>query len=301
MKAENGNVTPNTNRGVSLDVVPDLATVDWLTATCRKRETGYDWYEVYKKFGKIEDPEKLSKAPFNKYGYVGEKWGSVTWAEHPKWGVLFIVSGAMANRCWKQIVPSATKTTRIDLAVTVNLDAVNLGVAQNAYKYRPDVKKTIYELRKQSIGGQTLYVGRRVSGEMGRLYDKSAERGDEPGKSWRYEVELKAASAHKFSQLLLKHAKEIGFQDRLIQQFVWEWFDGRGIPPVFKPRVKGKGIQIEKEMTITTTADKKLTWLNTQIRPTVRDLLRAGLGPRVIEALDLVAYLTEHQQTLLIF
>lgn len=43
--------------------------------------------------------------------------------------------------------------------------------------------------------GQTLYVGKRTSDRMLRIYDKGGEKGDQTGDHWRIEAEIKGRSA----------------------------------------------------------------------------------------------------------
>jgi DNA relaxase NicK len=133
--------------------------------------------------------------------------------------------------------------------------------------------------------GKTLYVGSRASDQFGRVYDKAAEQRDPVNihRRWRYEVEYKNDYAREGLDNLLSLDEPTDLPP-LIQNTVWFWFDHRGIPPLFE-RTSGK-TEFEVAAKVTDTS-RKLSWLSTQVRPTIQELMRAGLEDEVFRALGI--------------
>jgi DNA relaxase NicK len=139
-----------------------------------------------------------------------------------------------------------------------------------------------------SQGGSTLYVGSRNSDQFGRLYDKGAQQGGPPGFTWRYEVELKNAYSTAATQYLVNNmGKPTEDQQRDLSAFVYSWWRDRGVKPLFSPVTGDMIVAVSKQQT---TLDRKLTWLRGQVRPTIQQLIAAGLGKDALEALGLPDY-----------
>jgi DNA relaxase NicK len=133
-----------------------------------------------------------------------------------------------------------------------------------------------------SYGGSTCYLGSRQSQFYGRLYDKGAQEGMEPGWLWRYEVECKKPAAESVVNRLL----ETEAVSDWVSSYVAQFFDLRGVSPLWHASNIEHAIEIEAKVT---SNEQSLQWLRTQVRPTVGRLCVAGLEAEVREALGLPA------------
>jgi DNA relaxase NicK len=147
-------------------------------------------------------------------------------------------------------------------------------------------KRRVTSIRNEERPGGTLYIGSRNSDQVGRIYDKAAESGQEKyaGRLWRYEVEFKGDRSKAAFSGLRRHSSQKTLAGE-IQNAVWWWFSERGVPPLFDKT--SDRVAYEVGATVTDTS-RKLAWLSTQIRPTVLDLLEAGQHDAVFRALGLL-------------
>lgn len=268
------------------------STVDWLTCTTTKKATGFDWYDLFNRYQR-EIAEKTGIPPMikdaSRHGYRGRSGEGMFYGIHDTQGYLLVAWGDAADMVWPVTAPTAKNITRVDLAVTVELGRKQPKLAENAYTANQRPGKRQYALIQNSKSGRTLYVGSRQSDQYGRLYDKGVkDYGMEPGRVWRYEVELK--NKLKNSQLMrsmLDRWRLHGVCKEDIAGYVHQWFSVRGVSPKFSAR--GKGLpEPELEATVM-TAEKKLRWLTMQVAPTVQKLIEIGLGDEAIKALGLEA------------
>lgn len=115
------------------------------------------------------------------------------------------------------------------------------------------------------------------------MYDKGAALGGDPGKIWRYEVEIKKPQAVAEIEALWDAPSE----QMHVLGFVHYWFDKRGCEPIFPPTVAIDAIQAPKNLT---SNEKTLHWLRTQVKPAVGRLLVAGHCEAVLEALGIPVF-----------
>jgi hypothetical protein len=278
---------PCTNRGVTARLPGETskttsrlrsAGIDWLTCTSDKDSVGLAWFEI---FNALAGEPKDWANPW----YSGKADDHLRWGYNPKIGYVLIVSGEMSEVVWARTVPIERKVTRIDVQVTVELQEPNLKLAKDGYSDNATSNFRKYGLIQNSRNGQTLYVGSRTSAQFGRLYDKGVESTlADPGKLWRYEVELKKPVANSVAKQLASWCdSNSGELHYAIVPFVFDWFLHRGVGPVFT-RDGENNIVVEVGRRVTSD-EKKLEWLRTQIRPTVQYLLGRGKADLLSEAL----------------
>lgn len=261
------------------------ATIDWVTATSQEDSVGYGWFDLYRRLA-ARHKKDTAERDWAGLGFNGRSTGSprITWGFRPSDGrYILIASGALANETWLTVAPTACNVTRLDFAVTVARPADRLA----EYWYRqvvayPVDKRIKYRLIENNQGGQTLYVGSRLSARFGRLYDKSQEQGGKPGQAWRYEVEYKSNVAAEYAKNLVAAVNAGSDPGRAIASTVWRFFDGRGIRPIFSHQ--DGAITCQPEVTVT-SYNRKLQWLRSQVRPSVEKLFQAGRGGEALEAL----------------
>ena len=267
-------------------------TVDWLTCTTTKKSTGYDWYDCFQRY-QSEVAKRTGVPPIIKdatrHGYRGRSGEGMFYGVHPNQGYMLVSWGDAADMVWPMSAPVAKNITRVDLAVTVELARIDTKLAENAYEANHKPGKRQYALIQNSKNGRTLYVGSRSSAQYGRLYDKGVkDYGMEPGKVWRYEIEVKDKFKNAaLMKSMLERWRLHGVCADDIMAYVHQWFSVRGVSPKFSAR--GKGLPRPDVEATVMTAEKKLRWLSAQVAPTVQELIRVGLGEQAMLALGLEA------------
>lgn len=260
-----------------------MASVDWLTATARS-DVGKAQFEVIgKNIGAAQRSSGNALKPFGWQGYSGIQCGELTWGERHDSGILRI-SGPLAAVNWRAILPWATNVSRLDLEVTVRFSRFPSHLAQDGYSslladYPEEAVRPNFNLRMESHGGETLYLGKGASDKYARLYNKAKESNDPAYRNcWRYEIELKNRPAWTAIQHLAASAEE----SPLIATYVWRHFADRHVAPTFPPAVGDGLLPVPRARS---TDERRLVWLATQVRACVQDLLTRGHGPAIRQAL----------------
>lgn len=217
--------------------------------------------------------------PWRFMGYSGTAFDGIRYGLRGEEGIV-MVSGARASEVWAGVAPYRQKCTRIDLQVTCELGRQNTEVASEAYQTALEDSGRTSSLVTSSRGGRTCYIGSRQSQFFGRIYDKGAEEGLDPGWIWRYEVECKKPA----SEAVISRLLEQDSPSEWIVSYIHQWFTTRSIVPLFASTDRECAIEIG---TIVTTKEKQLEWLRTQVRPTVGRLCVLGLEFEVRDALGL--------------
>lgn len=264
------------------------AGVDWLTVTSLKTHEGHErdltnWYEILNRrrhdAGVYEEASVLGYAGLKtEHLFVGTRWD----------GAMLRMSGSYARETWNAVSVSNGNVTRLDLQVTVQWNGEGAHPArlaaigaEMANEQLPVSRQRLVHEHKDNRQGYTTYIGSRQSAAFARVYHKSAQAPDEyPENTYRYEVQFNKETAPMVHKSLLEN------QDRAeayVIAVVWDWFERRGVIPVF--RRSGEVVNIPREVLPLTDMDKKLRWLYNQVRPTVTDLLSLGHREAVLVAL----------------
>lgn len=143
------------------------------------------------------------------------------------------------------------------------------------------------DLRLNSRGGSTLYLGSPKSDIIARAYDKGIEQKiAAQGECQRYEVQFRRKPAKRQFESLDKSESRTHY----IASTVTHFFQARGIAV---PRVETANprIEIQHESLYSKRAEsdseRSLRWLGTNIAPTVRRLIELGERSAVMRALGL--------------
>lgn len=265
----------------SVKTVRQQEGVDYLTVTTKTRENSNAILSVLSQQLGKEVTESTVLRTWHFMGFDGHSHNGARWGSRGTEAIV-ILSGNRACEMWYPISKMRQKCTRIDLAVTVELEDPNRDIAVSAYRNIEQNTGRRSALIQNSWGGTTCYVGSRQSMYFGRLYDKGAEQKGQVGKLWRYEVECKKpASETVCTQLLIG-----GDPPFNITAFVFDWFQNRGILPVFTRTNGHSAIEIEARISST---ERSLQWLTTYVQPTVEKLMREGYESEVRMALGLPA------------
>jgi DNA relaxase NicK len=277
--------------------------VDWLTVTCHDQEMRE---ALYAECQMIRSRNEANGDAFKKWsfkGYQGYMCGGLRWGTRED-SDIGMLSGTDAHQNWYIIGDWAQQCSRLDLAVTVELQRCFPHLAQvyNDTLRRVNPKGVAYKgsLVRDSDGGETLYVQRRTSRAFGRVYDKGREAGDDfpEGKLWRYEIEfhkplakqiLDQILANRYLPIITRWEDEVG---QSILSTVYVWYEARNIPPLFN-RLDNPSLSLEVEARVTSD-EVSLAWLSNQVRPTISRLAKRGKLDRVKQALGLTKELEDH-------
>lgn len=218
-------------------------------------------------------------------GYKGYTTKYVSWGKRDD-SDIFILRGQIANAWFSQVLDNADNVTRLDLAVTIRFREPADGLMQRYWDHICDrwpkgQAPRSYARTVGLDGGATLYVGRRVSAEFGRLYDKGIQANLAPeGVMWRYEVEIKKPSASLVSAKLPRDASPGPW----IQAYVFDWFFTREIMPAFDRTETS--IVVERYVRVKSD-EITINWLRKSVKPAILRLQSSGKLEQVLEALGL--------------
>lgn len=258
--------------------------VDWLTMTSDHKGVGEAWWTIFKNYSKTVKEGEPPPEDFHNGYYAGRKIAGLRWGCSENLGFILIASGNTANEIWQKAYAPAHTVTRVDLCFDLQVE-VPQELAKNSYEIikagNNNIKRK-YGLFETNQGGSTFYVGSRHSQQFGRLYDKGVQsRTQERGRLWRYEVEYKKPLA----DVVMEAFSEKGPDNRAVAivDTVADWFRNRGTLVPFT--TEDKHIMTITTQKRVTTYNRKIAWLRTQVRPTVKMLVEAGLGKEVIDCL----------------
>lgn len=257
--------------------------VDWLTCTAhRPGRVG-----ALLSFGKdLLDQEEGSGAvrqAFHSHGYAGWSAGGVSTAFNGS-STLVRLSGATARECAAGAIAYADNVSRLDVQATVRASTLGSNYAEELFsslsrtggsRGRPIARTLI----KQSDGGGGIYLGKRISDQYGRIYNKSAEEKEKTSSPrWRYEVEFK----RKYALAAAKAYVASEHRDTWITGQVVRWFSDRGVSPpisaVASPTVRGDARGSAAQAS-------RIQWLKVGVRPVVVELAREYGWPDVLRLL----------------
>jgi len=275
-----------------IKTVAIVGTVDWLTVTAKSKEARRELYNLT--MAHIADAAHTGMKSQNwKFkGYNGLKVDGYRWGTRADSDICML-SANDANELWSPLLKHAENVTRVDLAVTVETQKPIADLASLYYAWEEETymlnlhpkKRIRCSLIQNNSQGQTLYVGSRVSDQMGRIYDKAAEQQmpEFIGRLWRYEVEFKRDRANAIAHSLCQAKSLDKSVGENIRSTVFLWFTARDFPPIFDSQGDELSLEIEARVT---SDEISLKWLSSQVKPTVQRLIEAGKIDDVGEALE---------------
>jgi hypothetical protein len=261
------------------------AGIDYITATCAANP-GYDLLSEFVAVllrEQLERGERLSH--WFGLGYEGHTAGSVQAASNGP-TLLVRLSGATAYEHWPTVAKYATNVSRLDVQSTVRLKRPPLTFAEmcesQALRFEEEHKQgRQVELRRNSKLGKTLYVGSPKSDRRIRVYDKGAEsKLDQYRDCWRAEVQFN----NKLAWAMLNRLKDWQCPSTFAQRVVVDSLARSGIQwKAILARAESLRMPAQRKSTL----ERKMIWLQSQVRPTVKVLLEHYTEDDIIEALGL--------------
>lgn len=264
--------------------------IDYITTTTKPgrtlelaRKSAFRWAELELQSGMFGRPWQAS-------GYEGFKVGQLCYGERGD-GCMVRLSSELAAAHWLEALTVSDNVTRIDLQGTFRLESDPAFAIVRHYKElkrhtKRRAKGPAVSMLVGHDGSRTVYSGRRASDAFGRIYDKAREsKQDQWAKCIRYELELKGRRASAVSHRIA--TGKTALPD--IAFGALRFFRERGcaLAPLLKSmqqptNVFDLGVSIRM-----TDIERSLTWLRTQVRPTVIALNHRGLLQSVVDSLSL--------------
>jgi DNA relaxase NicK len=223
------------------------------------------------------------RKPWYFQGYAGHQVGQVQ-SGFKATGVCVRASGAAARECAAQLLECADNCSRLDLQVTVRADECGDDYAEKLHRdmlgrVRRRGRPVERTLITSTYSGDTLYLGRRVSDQYGRIYNKSAEEKtkEEPPR-WRFEVEYKRGYAKAAASAYVKANASASW----CASTVHSWYANRGVSA---PVSALASPAIRCDARGTAEEANRLRWLKVGVRPAVVELAAKYGWPDVLRLL----------------
>lgn len=257
---------------------------DWITGTAKGPESRRRLALLGKRVLDSETRAGNERKPWGMSGYDGVKSGGCQVGERGDSTIVRLSSG-VAWENWLKVYQAADSFSRLDLQVTAKMDHEPKRVIASAYRHslafsRSHGGNPTVSVLKCSNGTATMYLGRRQSERFARVYDKGAESSlDEYQACVRWELELKgdlclpalrAIASSRRPMFTMASIVVTHFRDRGCS-LPMSWASDRALSA---PRKRSD-------------LERQLTWLESQVRPTVEHLISQGRLDQVLRALNL--------------
>lgn len=224
------------------------------------------------------------KRPWANYGYEGFKCGQVEGGTRAD-GALVRLSGEVAHENWRKVLSVADNCSRFDVQATIRWP--KLAHRMIATHYREALKMTKRKrhpftatILKATDQSSTIYLGKRISERFGRIYNKGLESGSpEFYNAVRYELELKKDEARSAALHCGSSSDPEAAMMCELSRFLT---DRLGCSP---PLLEGLSTRVVLRRR--SDAEKSLSWLGKDVRPTVQRLIKRGRINDVVTALGL--------------
>lgn len=283
----NGTLDADTAQGQVIE-----SQLDWLTAGWNEGPAA-DRAEAWALAQQAAEARAGGRPiPFALMGYQGTTVGRVRFGRRSD-AALLQLSGDLAERHADDVLGSAERISRVDLAVTVRLAHPDGFLGEETYAQAcnwRDLHPTsaIPSLVQDDDGGSTAYVGRRSSDRYLRVYNKEAEcraRDDKKEaahylRCWRYELEVKGSPAFGSVRLACAAADRSTF----LQSQLYAYCVEHGITPAFIPTHDAPLVPGFRRRS---DAETRMAWLRRAVNPAILNLLEVKDRADILEALGL--------------
>lgn len=259
------------------------AGIDWLTCTAHDPSR----VAALLSFGKDLLAQEVGSGgvakPWHWQGFSGWASGGAGYGFNGTRSIVRL-SGPTARESAEDAIGYSDNVSRLDVQTTVRATGVGHDHAKQLYSSLSGDRRTrgrpiARSLIQTSAGGDSLYLGRRISDSYGRIYNKSLEEKETSEiPRWRYEVEYKRKSAAAQAKAYSKaDDKEAWCVAR-----VYHWFADRGCAPSHSAveRVNNPGASRGDS-----AQARRIKWLQIGVRPVVRQLALEHGWPDVLSLL----------------
>ena len=266
--------------------------VDWLTVSAHGETRASRLLDLAHSLEPQQRAAGNRSRAWRLMGYEGFHCGALEYGSRGRDHATVRLIGDLAERELVKALSVADLVTRLDLAVTWRAEPPDPLLGANAYSmaemwHASHPKGAMPSRVTDAAGGYTVYLGRRTSDAMLRLYNKGQEtmaKGDLAEQEryrdcWRYELECKGGVAPRLAETVnLADDRAL-----YVQSYVYEWTRKHGIEPAF-PREGA--VKLVPGFRRRSDSDSKLRHLAKNVRPSIEwlradgklDLARKALG-----------------------
>lgn len=264
------------------------AGIDWLSMSMENEADGYtEWRAECTKAVERVAREGYTLVQRSLLGYDGICAGNCFIGEND-YGSYCQITGEKANWAFPLLYRSNSHVSRIDVQLTAKLEVMDVNIGKRAYRDSIRANDAMPAGRKRKVwiivgsdGGDTCYIGSASSQQRGRIYNKEVQSEDTHyTRCWRYEVVFRNGLATGFAGNL--SVSPISQEEYALETVV-KWFSQRGVE---MGHFGGMGrVVLPLLRTLPTDVERKLKWLGSQVKPTIRYLIDLGFRDTLLELL----------------
>lgn len=258
--------------------------VDWITATGKSRSSQLKLQDLGESLIRSEKRAGNEMRHWGFSGYQGFKCGSVQVGSRHDSCCIRLGSN-VASGHWKEVYHAAENFSRVDVQLSLKMDRdvqQVLGlVYRQASRHSARMKRgPQVTLLRCNNGSSTVYLGQRQSSRFGRAYDKGAESGlDYYRGVLRFEQEIKGALC---LPLLRELSRKRSAFAAAADECRW-FFRERGVS-LAEPAATFNAISVSGRQS---DCRRRLTWLEKQVRPSIKLLIENGYYDEVVKVCGL--------------
>jgi|SRR6267378_238670 len=265
------------------------AGIDWLTATLPvEASMSADWYGRGLRYLQYIQKQGYELKERSLLGYTGLSCGNCFVGARDS-DYICQWTGYHADDGFDAIYRPDMHISRIDVQVTVKYAVMPLTIAREAYRDAITSNEALPNTRRRKLfiiigsdGGDTFYLGSASSDQRGRIYNKEVQSEDVTYlRTWRYETVFRNNHATSISGHIYTHSSN---KAQICADICAKWFTARGVACAWHNNDNALPIPLVR--TLPTDIERKLHWLEMQVKPTIkllcelgfRDILLASLG-----------------------
>jgi len=268
------------------------AGVDWLSCSLPAGSAGEGGWQMAAVHTVSEIArEGYELEAYSRNGYDGFGAGGSFFGTRND-GSYLQLSGYRAGEFLDSVSRDDLHVSRIDIQATVKYRVYAPGVGKEAYNTSVDANGALNKSRQRKIwylsgndGGWTTYIGSPTSEQRAKVYNKAVQSADPIyDRCWRWEITGKNEYATSWHRQVSAEAAK---RPQLCARMVASWFSLRGAAPEWSAYIPLIAMPLIKE--VPTDAEKRLTWLETQVAPALRWLEEHGYASEALGRLGLTA------------
>jgi DNA relaxase NicK len=264
------------------------AGIDWLSMSMKGDDDGYqEWATAATRCVERVAREGYQLEARSLLGYSGISAGNCFFGQNDTSGYAQI-TGEKANWALPILYRGNAHISRIDVQLTAQYDVMDKNIGKKAYRDSIRANDALPKGRKRKVwiivgsdGGDTCYIGSTSSEQRARIYNKEVQSEDTNyTRCWRYEVVFRNGLATGLARNI--SISPIS-QEEYALEVVSDWLSKRGVG---MGEIGGMGgVVLPIERTLPTDIERKLKWLDSQVKPTIRYLIERGFRDTLQELL----------------
>jgi DNA relaxase NicK len=247
------------------------AGCDWFTGTSQSESSAALMMHQYRVMKEELAPPRAAVKDASWFGYYGWRFEHVFFGERQgQWCIM--LSGWAADRYAHAFADVGARASRLDLQATFYEEHISEEISREydrACLFKPPTghPPAVTVLRGRNHDYQTLYVGRRASETFLRVYNKWEESKDPYYRNGiRYEAELKGQQARTACGKL----ESEGWAYTVILGLLKGYLAYRGVDCPF---LDDTDAVVLRKTRVSTSTEGKMSWLLTQVSPTIQALI----------------------------